>query len=314
MFIMFPGQGSQTVGMGKAFADAFVEAREVFEEVDEALQEKLSQIIFEGPLEDLSRTQNTQPALMAVSMAMVRVLEGHFGFKLADKATYLAGHSLGELTALTAAGVMPLAETARLLRLRGTVMQQAVPEGKGAMAAILGLSLEDVEAVTKQVQADNPDGVCSVANDNCPGQVVISGHRPLIEAAIEQAKAAGAKRGVLLNVSAPFHCSLMAPARDAMAQALKDVDFQTPYVPIVSNVTATPSKDPVLLQDCLIRQVDGRVRWRETLLAVEQAGLTQGVEIGAGTVLGGLMRKTCPSIAMVPCGTPEEMEAFVNNQ
>jgi [acyl-carrier-protein] S-malonyltransferase len=313
MFIMFPGQGSQFVGMGKIFYDTFADAREVFQEVDEALKVPLSKLIFEGPESDLARTEQTQPALMCVSMAMVRTLEKQFHFSLAAKATSMAGHSLGEYTALTAAGVLPLAQTARLLKLRGKAMQQAVPEGEGAMTAILGLSLEAVEDLVSKTHAETPGFTCAVANDNCPGQVVVSGHRVAVEKAMEKAKEAGAKRCILLNVSAPFHSPLMAPARDVMAEALMELSFGIPHVPILSNVSAMPQTDPVLLREHLMAQVDGRVRWRESLEWVEKEGIELALEIGAGTVLSGLLRKTCLALKAVSFATPQEMEAFAKS-
>ncbi|MGL5719411.1 MAG: ACP S-malonyltransferase [Alphaproteobacteria bacterium] len=310
MFMMFPGQGAQFVGMGKIFYDTFSQAREVFQEVDEALSMPLSKLIFEGPEATLSQTEQTQPALMCVSIAMLRTLEQHFNFPLETKVTYMAGHSLGEYTALTAAGVLPLVETARLLKLRGRVMQRAVPEGEGAMAAILSLSMEAIEALVAEVNLEMPGFLCAVANDNCPGQVVISGHKGAVEKAMEKAKEAGAKRCVLLNVSAPFHSSLMAPARDAMVEALQDVSFGVPRVPILSNISARPQTDPGTLREHVMAQVDGRVRWRESLEYLAKEEIEVALEIGPGTVLSGLLRKTCPELKSVAFATPQDMEAF----
>ncbi len=310
MFMMFPGQGAQFVGMGKVFYDTFAQAREVFQEVDEALSMPLSKLIFEGPETTLSQTEQTQPALMCVSMAMVRTLEQHFNFSLEAKVTYMAGHSLGEYTALTAAGVLSLAETARLLKLRGHVMQEAVPEGEGAMAAILSLSMEAIEALVAEVNLEIPGFLCAVANDNCPGQVVISGHKGAVEKAMEKAKEAGAKRCVLLNVSAPFHSSLMAPARQAMVEALQDVSFGVPRVPILSNISARPQTDPATLREHLMAQVDGRVRWRESLEYLEKEGIELALEVGPGTVLSGLLRKTCADLKSIAFATPQDMENF----
>ena len=304
----FPGQGSQAVGMGKDLADAFPEARAVFEEVDDALGQKLSGIMFEGPDDTLRLTENAQPALMAVSVAVVRVLEAQ-GITLADHATYVAGHSLGEYSALCAAGTFSLSDTARLLKTRGQAMQKAVPVGHGAMAALLGLDLQAAREVAAQAGQGE---VCDVANDNAPGQVVISGATAAIERAVDIAKAKGAKRALLLPVSAPFHCSLMQPAAEAMAHALSEVDMQAPSVPLVANVTASPISDPSEIRQSLIEQVTGVVRWTESVSWLTGAGgVTQLVELGAGKVLTGLAKRISPEVATVAIGTPADIDAFV---
>ncbi|HVW92165.1 MAG TPA: ACP S-malonyltransferase [Devosia sp.] len=304
----FPGQGSQAVGMGKDLADAFPEARAVFDEVDEALSQKLSALMFDGPDETLRLTENAQPALMAASIAVIRVLEVR-GVSVGSHATFVAGHSLGEYSALCAAGVFSVADTARLLKLRGQSMQQAVPVGQGAMAAILGLDLPTVE----RAAADATDGeVCAVANDNAPGQVVISGHVAAVNRAIELCKAAGAKRALPLPVSAPFHCALMRPAADAMQEALDRVAMQAPMVPVVANVTARPVSDPEAIRAHLVEQVTGMVRWTESVswLAGE-GGVGQLVELGTGKVLTGLAKRIAPDAAAVAVGTPADIDAFV---
>jgi [acyl-carrier-protein] S-malonyltransferase len=304
----FPGQGSQAVGMGKDLAEAFPEARAVFAEVDEALGQKLSAIMFEGPAETLTLTANAQPALMAVSMAVVRVLEAK-GVRVKDAAAFVAGHSLGEYSALCAAGVFSLADAARLLRTRGEAMQQAVPVGQGAMAAILGLDLETVLKAT----SDAGDGeVCGVANDNAPGQVVISGHVGAVNRAIELLKAAGAKRALPLPVSAPFHCALMRPAADAMEHALNQVTMNAPSVPVVVNVLAAPTSDPVAIRQHLVEQVTGMVRWTESIkwLAGE-GGVTDLYELGSGKVLTGLAKRIAPDVAASAVNVPADIEALV---
>ncbi|MGN6099620.1 MAG: ACP S-malonyltransferase [Devosia sp.] len=304
----FPGQGSQAVGMGKELAAAFPEARAVFEEVDAALGQKLSAVMFEGPDETLRLTENAQPALMAVSMAVVRVLEAK-GVSVASSAAYVAGHSLGEYSALCAAGALGIADTARLLRLRGRSMQEAVPVGEGAMAAILGLDLPAVE----RAAVDGSDGdVCAVANDNAPGQVVISGHVAAVNRAIELCKAAGAKRALPLPVSAPFHCPLMRPAADAMSEALDRVEMKPPVVPVVSNVLARPISDPAEIRRRLVEQVTGMVRWTESVAWLAgEGGVTQFLELGAGKVLSGLAKRIAPDAIGVSIGAPAELEAFV---
>lgn len=304
----FPGQGSQAVGMGKELADAYQEARNVFAEVDEALGQKLSAIMFEGPDETLRLTENAQPALMAVSVAVTRVLESR-GFSLKDNVAYVAGHSLGEYSALAAAGAFSLADAARLLKIRGQAMQQAVPVGQGAMAAILGLDLETVLRAAN----DAEDGeVCGVANDNAPGQVVISGHVGAVNRAIELLKAAGAKRALPLPVSAPFHCALMRPAADAMEHALNQVAVKSPIVPVVANVLARPISDPEEIKKRLVEQVTGMVRWTECVgWLVKDGGVTQLVELGSGKVLSGLAKRIAPETAAVSIGAPADVDAFL---
>ncbi len=304
----FPGQGSQAVGMGKDLAEAFPEARAVFAEVDEALGQKLSAIMFEGPDETLRLTANAQPALMAVSLAVVRILESK-GIKVADKAAYVAGHSLGEYSALCAAGVFSLADAARLLRIRGEAMQEAVPVGQGAMAAILGL---DLETVLRAVNDAEDGEVCGVANDNAPGQVVISGHVGAVNRAIELLKAAGAKRALPLPVSAPFHCALMRPAADAMEHALGQVKMNAPAVPVVVNVTARPTSDPAAIRKHLVEQVTGMVRWTESVqwLAGE-GGVTELYELGSGKVLTGLAKRIAPDATATAVNAPADIEAMV---
>jgi [acyl-carrier-protein] S-malonyltransferase len=304
----FPGQGSQAVGMGRDLAANYPEARAVFEEVDAALGQKLSTLMFEGPDETLRLTENAQPALMAVSLAVVRVLAAR-GVTVAGHAAYVAGHSLGEYSALCAAGALGLADAARLLKLRGQAMQQAVPVGQGAMAAILGLDLPTVE----RAAADAGQGeVCAVANDNAPGQVVISGHVAAVERAIAACKAAGAKRALPLPVSAPFHCPLMRPAADAMAEALERVEWQVPAVPLVANVLARPISEPAEIRRRLVEQVTGMVCWTESVgwLAGE-GGVAELVELGAGKVLTGLAKRIAPEAKAVAVGAPGEVEEFL---
>ncbi len=304
---VFPGQGSQAVGMGRALAEAVPAARAVFEEVDEALGEKLSTIIFDGPEDALTRTRNAQPALMAVSIAVIRALEGE-GISVNKHAAYVAGHSLGEYSALAAAGSFSIGDTARLLRVRGDAMQKAVPEGVGAMAALLGLDLAAAEAVAKE--AATADEVCEVANDNAPGQVVVSGHRAAVERATEIAKGAGARRSMLLAVSAPFHCALMEPAAEVMANALASTKIHPPAVPLVANVLAMPLSDPTEIRQRLVEQVTGTVRWRESIGWLGGNGVTRFVEIGAGKVLSGLVRRIVPGATAVAVGTPDEVRAL----
>lgn len=307
---VFPGQGSQAVGMGKPLAEAFPTARRVFEEVDDALGQKLSNLMFEGPAEELTLTANTQPALMALSVAVMRVLQKDGGLDLAAKASFVAGHSLGEYSALTAAHAFTLADAARLLRIRGTAMQGAVPAGEGAMAALLGLDWDAAKAVAREASAF---GVCETANDNAPGQAVISGARAAVEKAIEIAKGHGAKKCVLLPVSAPFHCSLLAPAADAMAEALAAVAIKAPAVPVVANVTAAAVDDPDTIRRLLVEQVTHPVRWRESVLAMRAAGVETLVEIGAGKVLSGLARRIDRDLAATSVETPEDVEAFLKS-
>jgi len=304
----FPGQGSQVVGMGKELAEAYPEARAVFDEVDAALGQKLSTIMFEGPAETLQLTENAQPALMAVSLAVIRVLESK-GVSLRDHAAFVAGHSLGEYSALCAAGTFSIADTARLLKTRGQAMQQAVPVGEGAMAAILGLELDVVKDVAKRA---SEVGVCDVANDNAPGQVVISGSVKAIERAIELAKEAGAKRALPLPVSAPFHCSLMAPAAAVMAEALAKVEMNAPVVPLICNVTAREITDPTEIRQRLVEQVTGMVRWTESVSHLTtDLGVTQLVEAGSGKVLTGLAKRINAESAGVAIGLPADIDAFV---
>ena len=308
MAFVFPGQGSQEVGMGKALADAFPAAREVFQEVDEALGQNLSKLMFEGPDDELRLTENAQPALMAVSMAVMRILEAEGGFSLADKAAFVAGHSLGEYSALAAAGAFALADTARLLKTRGQAMQQAVPVGKGAMAALLGLELDDARAVA----AAAADGeICTVANDNSPGQVVVSGHTAAVERAVDIAKDRGARRAVMLPVSAPFHCPLMAPAADVMAEALGRTAIDAPVPVLVANVTAESVADPDTIRRLLVEQVTGAVRWRESVLYMKNEGVDRLVEAGAGKVLSGLARRIDRDLAGSAINAPDDVEEFL---
>ena len=302
---VFPGQGSQAVGMGRALADAFPAARSVFEEVDEALGEKLSALIWEGPEDRLQLTENAQPALMATSMAAMRALES-LGVSMSN-AAFVAGHSLGEYSALCAAGTLGLADTARLLRLRGQAMQGAVPVGVGAMAALLGLDVETATAIA----AEAADGqVCEAANDNAPGQVVVSGDKAAVERAVKLAADRGAKRAILLPVSAPFHCALMAPAAEAMAEALAAVDMKAPAVPVVSNVRAEGVTDPGEIRDLLVRQVTGAVRWRESVLWMAGQGVTGFVEVGAGKVLTGLVKRIDKALSGSAVNEPADVESL----
>ncbi|HUZ63758.1 MAG TPA: ACP S-malonyltransferase [Acetobacteraceae bacterium] len=309
---IFPGQGSQSVGMGRDLAAAFAPAREVFQEVDDTLQHKLSKLMFEGPAEELTLTENAQPALMAVSLATLRVLEREAGLILPRKAAVVAGHSLGEYSALAAAGTFSLADAARLLRLRGSAMQQAVPPGLGAMAALLGAELDQAIEICAAA-AEGPDGpeVLQPANDNGGGQVVISGHRAAVERAVELAKGRGVKRAMLLPVSAPFHCALMAPAADAMAEALATAALGAPAVPLIANISAAKATDPVRIRELLVQQVTGMVRWRESVLAMVAMGIDSFIELGAGKVLSGLVRRIAPDAATASAGTPAEIEALV---
>ncbi|NKC32229.1 ACP S-malonyltransferase [Falsiroseomonas selenitidurans] len=312
----FPGQGSQAPGMGRDLAAAFPAAREVFQEIDETLKQKLSKLMFEGPPEELTLTTNAQPALMAVSLAVLRVLEKEGGFVLRDRVALVAGHSLGEYAALAAAGSFSLATTARLLRLRGDSMQKAVPAGEGAMAALLGAELEQATAICAAAAADPVTGgrqVVEVANDNGGGQIVISGQAAAVDRAIEGAKAAGVKRAMKLPVSAPFHCALMAPAADAMAEALAAAEMRAPLVPLVANVSAAKATDPAAIRDLLVRQVTGTVRWRECILAMGSMGCEQFVEIGSGRVLTGLMKRLAPEARASAIGTPADIEAFLRS-
>lgn len=308
---VFPGQGSQSVGMGKALADAFAEAREVFEEVDDALNQKLSKVMFEGPEEELRLTENAQPALMAASLAVMRVLRKQGKLDLAKSAKFVAGHSLGEYSALCAAGSFGVAEAAKLLRIRGTAMQQAVPVGIGAMAALIGVEWE----VAQEIATEAAQGeVCSAANDNAPGQVVISGHVGAIDRAIALAAAKGFKRSVKLPVSAPFHCPLMQPAAEAMRKALSDARILPPCVPVVANVTAEAVSDPSIVRDLLVRQVTGSVRWRESVLYMKAQGVVRLVECGAGTVLAGLARRIDKEMQTLSLSGPQEIEEYIKMQ
>lgn len=305
---LFPGQGSQSIGMGRDVYDAFRPARDVFDEVDEVLHQKLSKTIFEGPEDDLVLTENAQPALMTVSLAILRVLEKEGGLILSQTASYLAGHSLGQYSALCAAGSLTLPETARLLKTRGQAMQQAVPVGEGAMAAILGLEMADIERIIYEAAHDQ---VCEIANDNSPGQVVISGHLQAVERAVDLSKEQGAKRSLLLNVSAPFHCSLMKPAQDRMKEAFQDVSVQNSNIPIIDNVSADSVQKGDELRDLLIQQVTGRVRWRESIDVMAEQGITATLEIGSGKVLTGLTKRINPSLEALAINTPYDIEEFL---
>ncbi|MCS0501753.1 ACP S-malonyltransferase [Ancylobacter mangrovi] len=304
---VFPGQGSQVVGMGQALADAFPVARAVFAEVDDALGEKLSAIMWDGPIETLTLTANTQPALMAASLAAIRVLESEAGLDLARDAAFVAGHSLGEYSALAAAGSLSIADTARLLRLRGTAMQTATPVGAGAMAAILGLDFDQVRAVAAEAAEGQ---VCDIANDNAPGQVVVSGDAAAVERACVIAKREGAARAIPLTVSAPFHSSLIGAAAEAMREALAGVEMRAPKVPLVANVTARPVSDPAEIKSLLVKQVTGTVRWRESVAFMAEAGVTRLVEVGTGKVLSGLTKRIARQVASVNVGTPADVASF----
>lgn len=312
---VFPGQGSQFVGMGKDLADNFELARHTFEEVDSALGKDLSRLMFEGPEEDLNLTENTQPALMAVSVAIARILEKEGGFTLNQHAKYVAGHSLGEYSALTAALAFELADCARLLQIRGRAMQDAVPVGIGAMAAILGPDLETVREIAAEAMAacekDGEELVCTAANDNAPGQVVVSGHKAAVELATKLASEKGAKRSVILPVSAPFHCTLMAPAAQVMAQALAETNIRPPQLPVVSNVTATEQTDPGEIRRLLVEQITGAVRWRESVEYMRDNGVEELVELGAGKVLTGLARRIDKSLKGRAIGTPDDIKNFL---
>jgi [acyl-carrier-protein] S-malonyltransferase len=305
---VFPGQGSQAVGMGRALAEAFPVARQTFEEVDDALKQKLSRLMFEGPETDLVLTENAQPALMAVSQAVLKVLETEGGWRLSAKARFVAGHSLGEYSALAAAGSLTLADAARLLKLRGQAMQKAVPVGLGAMAALIGLDLTQAQSIA-EAAAKETGLICAAANDNAPGQVVVSGHKEAVERAIALAAEQGAKRSVMLPVSAPFHCPLMKPAADAMGEALEKSDLQVPAVPLIANVTAAPVSDPETIRKQLVDQVTGTVRWRESIETMKSEGVTRIFELGAGKVLAGLTKRIAREIEASSVGTPEDIEA-----
>lgn len=304
---VFPGQGSQAVGMGKTLAADFTAARQVFEEVDAALGSKLSSIIFDGPADTLTLTENAQPALMAVSLAAIRVLEDEAGLDLARDAQFVAGHSLGEYSALAAAGAFTITDAALLLRTRGQAMQKAVPVGAGAMAALIGLEFDVASAVAAEAAQGE---VCQAANDNGAGQVVVSGTKAAVERAVEIAKTKGAKRAMLLPVSAPFHCALMQPAADVMAQALAKVSVKRPSVPVVANVLAKAIDDPAEILRALVAQVTGTVRWRESVVYMAGAGVTNFYEIGAGKVLSGLIKRLAEGAAVAAIGNPEDVAAF----
>jgi [acyl-carrier-protein] S-malonyltransferase len=304
---IFPGQGSQAVGMGKALADAFAAAHAVFDEVDAALGEKLTSIIWDGPADSLTLTENAQPGLMAVSLATMRVLEAEAGIELARDAQFLAGHSLGEYSALAAAGALSIADTARLLRIRGRAMQNAVPVGAGAMAALLGLDFDQAAEVAAEAAHSQ---VCEAANDNGAGQVVISGHKAAVERAVEIAKAKGARRAMMLPVSAPFHCALMQPAADAMAEALAKIVVKPPSIPVVANVLVKPVSDPGEIIQALVAQVTGTVRWRESITFMASRGVTTFYEVGAGKVLSGLVKRICDGAVGIPIGTADDVASF----
>ena len=310
----FPGQGSQAVGMGKDLAEAFGAAREVFEEIDDALSDKLSKLMFEGPIEDLTLTQNAQPAIMGVSLAVVRVLKQEFDVDIASAAQFVAGHSLGEYSALAAADAIDLTTTARLLRRRGEAMQRAVPVGDGAMSALLGIEPDQAaKATAEAVEKLGGSAVCAVANDNGGGQVVISGSAEAVKTAGELAVEQGAKRAMPLPVSAPFHCSLMQPAADEMAEALDQVTIAPPKVPVIANVTVQPVSDPGQIQGLLVEQVTAMVRWRETIEFLNPNGVDTAVEVGAGKILTGMAKRIDRSLTLVNVGKPEEIEAFAKS-
>ncbi len=306
---VFPGQGSQVVGMGKGLAEAFAAARAVFEEVDEALRQRLSTLMFEGPEAELTLTANAQPALMAVSLAALRALETESGLDLRRDAAFVAGHSLGEYSALAAAGSLTIADAARLLRRRGEAMQRAVPVGKGMMAALIGLDCEVGAAIAAEAQQQTQT-ICAVANDNGGGQIVISGAKPAVDCAIELAKAKGVRRAIPLAVSAPFHCALMAPAAKAMAEALRDVEIQRPKVPVVANVLAVPVEDPLAIRERLVEQITDTVRWRESVAFMAERGVSEFVELGSGKVLTGLLKRIVEKATGIAVGTPDEVMAY----
>ena len=304
---IFPGQGSQAVGMGKTLAEAFPVAKAVFDEVDAALSQKLSTLMWDGPSEELTLTANAQPALMAVSLAVIRVLEAEAGLSLQRDAAFVAGHSLGEYSALAAAGAFSITDAARLLRIRGDAMQKAVPAGEGAMAALLGAELD----LARAIAADAAQGqVCQVANDNGGGQVVLSGAKAAIDRAIALSAERGVKRAMLLPVSAPFHCALMQPAADAMREALAEVSMQAPCVPVMANVGAAPLSDPEAIRASLVAQVTGTVRWRECVLAMAEAGVTDFIEVGSGKVLAGLVKRIATGVTPISVGTADDIASY----
>ncbi|MHC2107411.1 ACP S-malonyltransferase [Methylobacterium sp. CM6246] len=308
--LIFPGQGSQAVGMAKALAEEFSQARAVLDEVDDALSQPLSRLMFEGPVEELTLTTNAQPALMAASLAVLRVLEAERGLDLARDVACVAGHSLGEYAALAAAGSLSIADAARLLRLRGEAMQAAVAPGVGAMAALIGTDVEAARGIAEAASLESDGAACDVANDNGGGQVVLSGDRAAVERAVGIATERGVKRAVMLNVSAPFHCRLMAPAADAMARALSAVTLNAPRVPLYANVTAAPVAEPDAIRAALVEQVTGTVRWRESVAAMAGAGADQFYELGAGKVLTGLVKRIAPQARAAAIGTPADVAAF----
>jgi [acyl-carrier-protein] S-malonyltransferase len=303
--LLFPGQGSQALGMGKSLADSFAAARRLYEEVDDALGQRLSGLMFDGPECDLTLTENAQPALLAASLAVVRVLQAESGFVLSRHVAYVTGHSLGEYSALAAAGALAVGTAARLLRLRGQAMQRAVPPGRGAMAALIGLDVDTARRVAAEA-------LCAVANDNAPGQVVVSGHRDAVERAIEIARAYGGRRSIVLPVSAPFHSPLMAPAAAAMREALEEVELRPPLVPLVANVSAQPVSDPVAIKQLLVEQVTAMVRWREIMLFLAADGVEEIVETGTGHVLAGLARRILPELRARSAGTAAEVDALLH--
>ncbi len=307
---VFPGQGSQAVGMGQALAEAFAAARELFEEVDDALEQHLSRLMFQGPEADLTLTENAQPALMAVSLAVVRVLQREGGVELPAKGIFVAGHSLGEYSALAAVGALEVSDTARLLKRRGEAMQEAVPLGEGAMAALLGLELDQVREIAEQAAQGE---ICAPANDNAPGQVVISGAKAAVERALGLAADKGAKRSILLPVSAPFHCARMAPAADVMAEALAAITIQPPQLPVVANMTAEAVSDPELIRRLLVEQVTGMVRWRESVHHMKEQDVDTLVELGAGKVLSGLTRRIDRDLVGVSVGSPDDVEGLLKS-
>jgi [acyl-carrier-protein] S-malonyltransferase len=305
---VFPGQGSQAVGMGRALAAAFAPARRLFDEVDEALSQNLSQLMFEGPEGDLTLTENAQPALMSASLAVIRVLEAESGFELGRDVAYVAGHSLGEYSALASAGALTVGDAARLLRIRGRAMQRAVPVGDGAMAALLGLDLDGARSVAAQAAQGE---ICAVANDNAPGQVVVSGHRRAVERAIVLSREQGARRAIGLPVSAPFHSPLMAPATEVMEQALERVTLRRPAVPLVANISASAVSDPAAIRRGLVGQVTEMVRWRESVLLLAAEGVEEIVEIGSGRVLAGLVKRIAPQLSARSAGEPAEVRSLI---
>jgi [acyl-carrier-protein] S-malonyltransferase len=305
---LFPGQGSQAVGMGKVLADAFTSARDVFQEVDDALSQKLSRLMWEGPEADLILTENAQPAIMTASIAVIRVLQKEGGLDVAHHARLVSGHSLGEYSALCAAGAFSLADTARLLKKRGQAMQSAVPVGAGAMIALIGAEIDSAEAVAKEASAEG--GVCVVANDNAPGQVVLSGSKDAMDRVADLAKARGIKRAIPLSVSAPFHCPLMQPAADAMREALANVTIRPLAVPVLANVTAAEASDPENVRRLLVQQVTGRVRWRESVLALKGLGVDTTIEVSGNKVLTGMVKRIDKELQTVTLDTPAEIESF----